>query len=137
MNEVFGDTSGWASFFVSTDPHHATAFTLLTQWQKENRRIVTTNYVLAELIALFTRLRVRRSRVLDYIYAIRVTPWVEIVHIDRTLDRAAWQLLADRLDKEWSLVDCASFAVMEKHGLTEALTADKHFEQAGFLRLLK
>ena len=137
MNEVFGDTSGWASFFVSTEAYHAEASELMTQWRQQNRRVVTTNYVLAELIALFTRFRVQRSTVLNYTKAIRTATWVEIVHINKTLDTVAWRLLADRLDKEWSLVDCASFAVMEKHGLTDALTTDRHFEQAGFLRLLK
>jgi predicted nucleic acid-binding protein len=137
MNEVFVDTSGWVSSFVRTDPHHAKASTLMTQWQQQNRRVVTTNYVLSELIALLTRFRVQRSIVLNYIKTIRSVTWVKIEHIDETLDAAAWRLLADRLDKEWSLVDCASFVVMEKRGLTEALTADQHFEQAGFVRLLQ
>ena len=36
-----------------------------------------------------------------------------------------------------SLTDCISFVVMEDKGITEALTADRHFEQAGFTALLK
>lgn len=46
-------------------------------------------------------------------------------------------MFRNRTDKNWSLVDCASFVVMRKHGILEALTADHHFEQAGFVRLLK
>ena len=42
-----------------------------------------------------------------------------------------------RQDKNWSSVDCTSFAVMTERGLTDALTADHHFEQAGFTVLLK
>jgi len=42
-----------------------------------------------------------------------------------------------RPDKDWSFTDCISFAVMQAEGLTEALTADHHFEQAGFTALLK
>jgi predicted nucleic acid-binding protein len=41
-----------------------------------------------------------------------------------------------RPDKAWSLTDCISFVVMNQHGLTEALTGDHHFEQAGFTALL-
>ena len=58
------------------------------------------------------------------------------MHIDEKLDGQAWKLFEDRLDKTWSLVDCASFVVMEERGLTEALTTDRHFKQAGFVRLL-
>jgi len=32
---------------------------------------------------------------------------------------------------------CISFVVMEQHGIVEALTADHHFEQAGFKALLR
>ena len=136
MNEVFADTSGWASFFREQERHHARAVALMTQWQEENRHVVTTNYVLGELIALCERLRVPRSRGVSYIQSIRAETWIEIVHIDEQLDVRAWELLENRLDKTWSLVDCASFVVMEQRGLTDALTTDHHFEQAGFVRLL-
>lgn len=49
---------------------------------------------------------------------------------------AGMELLSRRADKRWSLTDCISFVVMERHGLTEAVTADRHFEQAGFRALL-
>ena len=136
MNEVFADTAGWASFFREQERHHARAVALMTQWQEENRQVVTTNYVLGELIALCECLRVPRSRGVSYIHSIRAETWIEIVHIDEQLDIRAWELLENRLDKTWSLVDCASFVVMEQQGLTDALTTAHHFEQAGFVRLL-
>ena len=136
MNEVFADTSGWASFFREQERHHVRAVALMTQWQAENRHVVTTNYVLGELISLCQRLRVPRSRGVSYIHSIRAETWIEIVHIDEQLDVRAWELLENRLDKPWSLVDCASFVVMEQRGLTDALTTDHHFDQAGFVRLL-
>jgi hypothetical protein len=46
-------------------------------------------------------------------------------------------LFAQRPDKHWSLTDCISFIVMRREGLTDALTGDHHFEQAGFNALLK
>ena len=138
MNEVFADTSGWASFFVETELHHAKVLRLMEQWQQKTRRVVTTNYVLSELLPLLTmRLHVRRKRALNLIEPIRLDPLVEIVHIDESLDADAWRLLENRLDKTWSLVDAASFVVMKNRQITEALTTDHHFEQAGFTRLLK
>jgi len=46
------------------------------------------------------------------------------------------ELYTSRSDKEWSLTDCISFVVMKERGLTDALTPDRHFEQAGFKILL-
>ena len=48
-----------------------------------------------------------------------------------------FDLFSRRPDKEWSLTDCISFIVMSEEGITEALTGDHHFEQAGFTILLK
>jgi predicted nucleic acid-binding protein len=53
-------------------------------------------------------------------------------HWDRGLD-----LYFQRPDKKWSLTDCISFVVMKDEGLTDALTGDGHFEQAGFIVLLR
>ena len=47
------------------------------------------------------------------------------------------RLYVARPDKDWSLTDCISFVVMRERGITEALTGDRHFEQAGFVALLK
>lgn len=35
------------------------------------------------------------------------------------------------------LIDCVSFVVMNERGITDALTADGHFEQAGFRPLMR
>ena len=137
MNEVFADTSGWASFFLEDEPHYEKSHLLITKWKQQNRNIITTNYVLSELIVLLGSRGQRRSAILNYIETIRTADWVEIIHVDESLDEKAWQLLARRLDKKWSLVDAVSFVVMQERGMTEALATDHHFEQAGFVYLLK
>ena len=107
MAEVFADTSGWATFFVRTEPLHAAAVAYMRQWQANGTQVVTTNYVLAELIALMTSpLRIARSQQVTTIETIKTASWVEVVHIDPTVDEEAWALLRERLDKAWSLVDC-------------------------------
>lgn len=138
MNEVFADTSGWASFFVRTEPFYANAKSLMRKWHLNGTRIITTNYVLMELVALFTSpLRIPRIKQIKTIETIKTASWVEVVHIDLTLDEEAWILLKERQDKTWSLVDCTSFVVMRHRSITEAFTTDHHFEQEGFLRILK
>ncbi len=138
MAEVFADTSGWAAYFIPSEAFHAVAVPLVKRWQNRATRIVTTNYVLFELVSLLTsRLWVPHARRIHITDTIRSASWVDIIHIDPALDAEAWKLLRTRPDKDWSLVDCASFAVMADRGIAEALTADHHFEQAGFMRLLK
>jgi predicted nucleic acid-binding protein len=63
-------------------------------------------------------------------------PRVTIVPPAQDLFEQGIGLFAKRPDKEWSLTDCISFIVMREYGLTDALTADRHFEQAGFKILL-
>jgi predicted nucleic acid-binding protein len=46
-------------------------------------------------------------------------------------------LFESRPDKRWGLTDCISFEVMTVQGAVDALSADHHFEQAGFRALLR
>jgi len=137
MTLLFVDTAGWLSLADRSQPRHPAA---AQQYQEHVRRagaFVTTNYVLAELIVLFTiRTRLPRSEALAFVAAVRQSERVQLVHVDAPLDAAAWDLLGRRLDKEWSLTDAASFVVMEHLGISEALTTDDHFRQAGFVVLL-
>ncbi len=138
MPELFADTSGWGNLVDPTQPFHAPAAAHYRMARQQGRKVVTTNYVVAELVALLTSpLRLPRAQVVAFIDGLRTSPYVEVVHVDATMDGAAWQLLRSRQDKEWSLVDCASFVLMAQRGLLEALTTDRHFEQAGYVRLLK
>jgi len=138
VSEVFVDTAGWASLFVKTEPYHLPALRIFDNLEREGVALITTNYVLTELIALFHRpLRVPRLVLFNYIDTLKAAPYVHIVYVDQTLDTAGWDLLKARPDKSWSLVDAVSFALMQKRHITEALTTDHHFAQAGFVPLLK
>jgi predicted nucleic acid-binding protein len=138
MPDQFGDTSGWANLADSSQSFHPLATRTYRWARRHKRKIVTTNYVLAELVALLTNpLRLPRPTTIAFIESLKNSPVVEVVHVDAVLDGEAWHLLRNRPDKEWSLADCASFVLMQRRGIREALTTDHHFEQAGFIRLLK
>jgi len=64
-------------------------------------------------------------------------PEVTIVPASADLWQRGVALFASRPDKDWSLTDCISFVVMQERGIADGLTADHHFEQAGFVALLK
>ena len=135
---IFADTSGWANLLDSKQQHHQLAVSILNSLQQNNQQFVTTNYVLTELVALLTSpLRFPREKVIRFINDMKNSKFVRVIHIDETLDADSWELLSKRPDKTWSLVDCSSFVVMQRQKLTEALTTDHHFTQAGFVPLLK
>ncbi len=137
MIERFVDTSGWAEWADHTLLFHAKAVSLFEEVWNKKGRLITTGFVLLELTALLTRpLRMPKPQQIQLLDTIRADSSVEIVPIDMFLESAAWQLWKSRPDKEWSPVDCSSFVVMQQRGLTEALSTDHHFEQAGFVRLL-
>jgi len=98
---------------------------------------LTHNYVLVEFVALAHARNTPRARSLTFVTDLLDDSEVEVAWVGAQLHQDALSLLHERLDKAWSLCDAVSFLLMQQHGLTEALTTDHHFEQAGFIKLLK
>lgn len=138
MIERFVDTSGWAELADRTLRFHGLAVAAFDEVWNQGGRLITTNLVLIELTALLTSpLRMPKAQQIQLLGDLQADSSVEIVFIDAMLETSAWNLWRTRPDKEWTLIDCASFVIMQQRRLMEALTTDHHFEQAGFLRLLK
>jgi len=78
-----------------------------------------------------------RAAAIQLLESLETDPSVEVVSLTDSLYRLAFSLFKQREDKEWGLVDCISFIVMQERGITDALTADAHFQQAGFRALLR
>jgi predicted nucleic acid-binding protein len=133
MKSVFADTSFFIAFLVAHDQHFAQAHEFAEAY---TRWLVTTTGVLTEAANFLARSRLRKQLV-ETVDELRTNPHVEVVAESPELWDRAFNLYAARPDKSWSLTDCLSFVVMQDRGLTEALTADRHFEQAGFEILLK
>ena len=105
-------------------------------WENVVTRVVVTDYVFVELGNFFAESRYR-GRVPAFVRQLRGDPTVEVIPASQSLLDKGLEPYEQRPDKEWSLTDCISFVVMREHGLTEALTSDHHFEQAGFRALLR
>jgi predicted nucleic acid-binding protein len=133
MTPVFADTSYFLAFLGPKDQHHERALA----WTRVLRApVVTTEYVVVEVGNMLTR-GADRSLFMDFYDEVRRAGQLELIPASTDLmDRGA-EMFAGRTDKEWSLTDCISFAVMSQRGISDALSADRDFEQAGFRALLR
>jgi uncharacterized protein len=130
------DTSFAIALSAVTDENHARAVQIAEQLESNNTRLVTTQAILLEIGNSLSKKRYR-SAAIALLDSLASDPNVDIVLLTDTLYVEAFSLFSRRIDKEWGLVDCVSFTVMRDRGITEALTADDHFNQAGFKALLK
>jgi len=129
---MFIDTSGLMCLFDMRDHRHASA---VKRFDSSTARL-THNYVLAEFVALAIARRAPLNDALRFVDAIGSGSEVELIWISRELHERAMQLLFERPDKAWSLCDAVSFVVMSDRAIRDSLTTDRHFDQAGFVRLL-
>jgi predicted nucleic acid-binding protein len=117
------------------DEHHARANRWRLHLAKENVRLIVTEAVLWEWVNACSGLLLREQAIQGYRH-LHEDEQVEVVPFQPKLIEAAVDLYESRPDKSWSLTDCLSFVIMQERKLTDALTADHHFEQAGFRALL-
>ena len=130
---VFADTFAFIAWLNPRDAAHSLVTAYLEQF---SGRLLTTEWVLMELADALSAPEARGA-VAEFLQAIRSDPMFDIVGYGPATYQAGFDLFVARSDKAWSLTDCISFAAMTERGLTDALTADHHFEQAGFKALFK
>jgi predicted nucleic acid-binding protein len=129
---IFIDTSYILALVNAGDDHHGVATEAAKLVQPP---FLTTEAVLVEVGNALSQARWRRLG-FEAINDLRNDPNVEVVPMDTALFERALALFGRRDDKDWGLTDCISFVVMQERGLSDVLTADHHFNQAGFHRLL-
>jgi predicted nucleic acid-binding protein len=133
MNALFADTSYYLALLSADDEFHEIAVQLSIQLR---RPIVVTEFVLLEIGNSLSSVKERRLFI-ELLPYLRADQAVQIVPASSDLFQSGYELYCRREDKNWSLTDCTSFFVMERLRLSEALTTDRHFEQAGFTALLR
>jgi uncharacterized protein len=136
MTEIFLDTSFAIALSSVTDQNHVRAVQLANQIETDKTCLVTTQAILLEIGNALSKQR-HRVAAIQLLESLETDPSVEVVLFTNSLYKLAFNLFKQREDKEWGLVDCISFIVMQDRGITDALTADTHFQQAGFRALLR
>ncbi len=132
MNTVFADTCFYIALLRPVDDLHLPS----KEFDRGYRGLyVTSEYVLIELGNWFAE-TAQRQVFVELARCLRAEPRTTVVPADPSWTARGLDLYATRLDKQWSLTDCISFEMMRHHGLTDALSADRHFTQAGFHAVL-
>ena len=129
---MFIDTSGLMCLFDARDHRHSAA----VKYFDSTTARLTHNYVFAEFVALAIARRAPLIDALRFVQAISSDAEVKVNWVSRELHERALKFLSERVDKAWSLCDAVSFVVMTDNHITDSLTTDHHFDQAGFVRLL-
>ncbi len=136
MRAVFADASYWIALLNPKDALHKKANSLSKILGRT--RIVTSEMVLTEFLNDFGgRGEILRRGAVRLIERLRRNPNAVIVPQSSIQFQEALALYAERSDKSWSLTDCSSFRIMQRDRVTQALTHDRHFVQAGFQALLR
>ncbi len=131
-DRIFADTSFLLALSIPRDQYHQQAVAL--SYQLNGQVLLTTTAVLLELgNALAHQDKHQSVRAIENALS---SPEIEVVHLIPALFQRALDLYKSRPDKTWGLVDCLSFVVMRDADVRVALTADRHFVQAGFQILL-
>jgi uncharacterized protein len=110
MPNIFADTAGWGHLVDATQAYHHRAATIYRGARQQGRTFITTNYILTELVALLiSPLRIPHTHIVAFITGLKASPYVDIVHVDQTLDAQAWQLFVERPDKALSQNNLSNF----------------------------
>lgn len=107
----------------------------MSDLRQQKASLLTTEFVLIE-VANALSAPAFRTQTIALIDGLRAMSSFSIIPASTTLLAEGWQLYCARPDKEWSLTDCTSFIVMQQENISQAFTSDRHFEQAGFVKLL-
>ena len=131
MNALFADTFFFLALLNDRDAAHAKALSF-----DGTAPLVTTGWVLMEVGDALSAPE-NRDTFLRLLALLRESSDARIIPLSEELFERGVELFRQRPDKEWSLTDCISFVVMADEGVSDALTGDHHFEQAGFRVLFK
>ncbi|WP_371416149.1 type II toxin-antitoxin system VapC family toxin [Aphanizomenon sp. UHCC 0183] len=121
MIEVFLDTSFAIALSVVTDQNHVRAVQIADQLETNKTRLVTTQAILLEIGNSLSKQKYRFAAI-QLLESLEADPIIEVVRLTNELYDAAFTLFKSRKDKDWGLVDCVSFIVMQNRGIKIVFT---------------
>lgn len=134
-HRVFVDTGGFFALLVSNDDYHSRALSFVKGLRSKATKLVTTDYVLDET---FTLLKSRKvGQLVSQLHNIlQHSSYIQVEWIDSDRFDVGLGFFLRHKDHRYSFTDCVSFTIMKELQITKCLTADQHFNEAGFQVLL-
>ena len=129
---LFVDTSAILALLDGSQPGHRAVSEAWDRAMEAGRRLLTSNYILVESFAV-----AQRRLGFEAVRAIAdgFCPLMETLFVNEETHLAATAAFLAAGRRRLSFVDCASFELMRRHGVREALALDDDFARQGF-RLL-
>lgn len=127
------DTLFIVALINKRDQYHQKALELAQKF--ENHPLIITDAIFLEVGNALSSLYKQESA--ELIETFIASDEVEVIRLNPDLFEKALMLYKQYQDKSWGLVDCVSFVVMQENQVTQALTFDQHFVQAGFQALMR
>jgi predicted nucleic acid-binding protein len=124
---IFADTGGFYALADRHDPAHARARLFMEGCEAI---LLTTDFVFAETMSLLTK-RLGKEIAITFGQALRTSPSIRIEEAGWEVREKAWKLFSLHRDKDYDLIDCITFSMMESFRIREAFGFDRHFTQHG------
>jgi uncharacterized protein len=122
---TFVDTGAWVALFVEADAQHRAA----REWVSSNRdRLVTSDYIVDEVLTLISA-RFRKQTAIRAGHVLFSQELAGLIQLTEEHKARAWAVFQSHSDKRWSFTDCASYALMQRLGITSAFSFDRHLSQ--------
>lgn len=131
IRSVLWDSSAILALLDADDADHARAVVVARQIASEERPSFITNYIEAEAHALLLR-KLGRAIARQWL----LTGGLPVVRALPAEEESGKEILARHTDKDWTLCDAISFAVLDARHIARAFTFDHHFRQYGRIQVL-
>jgi predicted nucleic acid-binding protein len=129
---IFVDTGAFFATKISSDANHTSALRFFNFILENNAaHFVTSDYVIFETVTLM-KVRTDNKTAIESGKNLRNNHHIEVITMSENLINSAWNIFDTYADKDFSFVDCSSFAIMKERGIQKAFTFDRHFQQFGF-----
>jgi uncharacterized protein len=132
-NLLFIDTSAFYAFFDRKDNNHGQIVKVL---QNRTENLITSNYIVDELITLFRFRNLSYEQFYPFVEAIWNEDICNVIRVTADIDIEAWKLMGKFKDHKFSFTDCTSFVLMKIYSITKVCTLDKHFQIMDFENII-